>query len=60
MRLFIIILGLSLKFSVNAVAQIEELTVREISHGNYVHLGHFPPVSPDNHADVANIGFIVG
>ena len=60
MRLFIIIVGLSLKFSLHAVAQVEKLTVREISQGNYVHLGHFPPASSDNHADVANIGFIVG
>lgn len=39
---------------------IKPLAVREIAAGVYVHTGAQEEVSSDNHADVANVGFIIG
>ncbi|MEK9652400.1 MAG: MBL fold metallo-hydrolase, partial [Betaproteobacteria bacterium] len=36
------------------------LKVVEVSPGNYVHFGEFPPRTESNMGDNSNIGFIVG
>ncbi|MEO8936453.1 MAG: quinoprotein relay system zinc metallohydrolase 2 [Burkholderiaceae bacterium] len=43
-----------------AVDAATELTMRQIAPGVYVHQGRQEDVSPANHGDVANVGFIVG
>jgi quinoprotein relay system zinc metallohydrolase 2 len=42
------------------VSDLSSYQVQEITSGNYVHVGNFPPQDTHNHGDVANIGFIVG
>lgn len=65
--IFISILQILLVYSLtNRVVIADEVVdstvyhVQEITSGNFVHLGSFPPQSTHNHGDVANIGFIVG
>ena len=38
----------------------DEFQLLEIANGNFVHIGHFPPLNSQNQGDIANIGFIVG
>mgnify|MGYP006970119773 CR=1 FL=1 len=64
--IFISILQILLVYSLtNRVVIADEVVdstvyhVQEITSGNFVHLGNFPPQSTLNHGDVASLVFIV-
>ena len=57
---YIGLLLIALAPAMSAWAQPPELDMTEVAPGVFVHAGLHAEASPENHGDIANIGFIVG